>query len=150
MVIDPLSALGLAANIIQFIEFGSKLVSKSVQQYNSVAGSAADKQDVELVTRHVHTLAEDIIGTTTAKGTLSRNEDALKQLAQSCARAASELIVILESLKLGKDVRGGKRMVQSLRQALRSMGQESRIDAFGHKLDDFRSELTLNLVMLTQ
>ncbi|KAL9067262.1 MAG: hypothetical protein Q9157_006872 [Trypethelium eluteriae] len=149
MVLDPLSALGLAANVIQFIEFGSKLVSKSVEQYNSIAGSAANKQDVELVARHVNRLSEDIVGKITAKGTFSRNEDALKQLAQSCAQAASELIGILESLKLETGTKGPKRMMQSLRQAFRSMGQESRIEAFERKLDYFRSELTLNLVMLT-
>ena len=149
-MLDPFSALGLASNIIQFIEFGGKLVSKSAEVYNSAAGSATEQQDIELAARHLRKLCEDLVRTGRAGENWSEDEKALRQLAHSCASSAHELIAILHTLKVEIGTKGVQRRMQSLRLALRSMGQESRIEAFERKLDYFRSELTLHLVILTK
>ena len=55
---DPLTALGLAANIVQFVDFTSKLLSEAHERYKS--GSTADHNDINLLTSDLETLAEDI------------------------------------------------------------------------------------------
>jgi hypothetical protein len=39
MVLDPVSALGIAGNILQFINFASKVLSKGTQYYKSTDGA---------------------------------------------------------------------------------------------------------------
>ncbi|KAH6999580.1 hypothetical protein EDB80DRAFT_883925 [Ilyonectria destructans] len=43
---DPLSALGFAANILQFVDIGYKLVSSVIEVHNSVTGTTSDNFNV--------------------------------------------------------------------------------------------------------
>jgi hypothetical protein len=49
-MMDPLSALSLAGTIIQFADFGSKLLSESLQLYKSSRGTLDANEQLELVT----------------------------------------------------------------------------------------------------
>jgi hypothetical protein len=49
MVLDPLTALGLAGNIVQFVEFGCKAMCKARDINGSVNGSLPEVQDAEAV-----------------------------------------------------------------------------------------------------
>ena len=40
MVLDPLTAIGLAGNIVQFVDFSSKIVGKANKIYESVDGAS--------------------------------------------------------------------------------------------------------------
>ena len=39
MAMEPLSALAIASAVVQFVDFGAKVFSKSVDFYNSTEGS---------------------------------------------------------------------------------------------------------------
>ena len=39
MVLDPLSAVSLAATVVQFVDFSSKIVSKGYHLYTSAGGA---------------------------------------------------------------------------------------------------------------
>lgn len=43
---DPLSSLGVAGNVIQFIDFGIKLVSRFKQIYRSADGALQENNDL--------------------------------------------------------------------------------------------------------
>jgi hypothetical protein len=49
MLPDPVAALGLAANIFQFVEQGCKLVSKGKQLYKSADGALKENVDIEII-----------------------------------------------------------------------------------------------------
>jgi len=49
MLPDPVAALGLAANIFQFVEQGCKLVSKGKQLYKSADGVLKENVDIEII-----------------------------------------------------------------------------------------------------
>lgn len=48
---DPLTALGLASNVVQFIDFGLKVISKARQLGESVDGTLKENSEIEDVTR---------------------------------------------------------------------------------------------------
>jgi hypothetical protein len=49
MVLDPLTALSLAGNILQFIDFAAKVVSKCRGIHKSPDGVLPEDQELELV-----------------------------------------------------------------------------------------------------
>jgi hypothetical protein len=46
---DPITALGVAGTIVQFVDFGIRVVSKSNKIYHSGDGSLAENYDLEKV-----------------------------------------------------------------------------------------------------
>ena len=50
MVLDPLTALGVASNAVQLIEFSSRIVSRGHQIYKSADGTLAKNLKLEAVT----------------------------------------------------------------------------------------------------
>jgi len=61
MAIDPLSALGLAANVVQFIEFTANLISKGHQIHRAADGSLVENLELEAITHHIRRLNDDIL-----------------------------------------------------------------------------------------
>ncbi|KAF7555302.1 hypothetical protein G7Z17_g2296 [Cylindrodendrum hubeiense] len=57
MALDPISAVGLAAGILQFIDFTSRLVSVGREITESYDGTTVEHSDIEAVTRN---LVDDI------------------------------------------------------------------------------------------
>ena len=144
MVLDPFSALGLAGNIVQFVDFASKLFSKSKELYKSSSGATKENQELEDATDTLRRLCAslkkaDQAGSKSA-GRLN-DEDVLRELANNCHVTANELLSALEDLR----ARGPHGKWQSFRQALRTAWKEEKIVAMENKLTSYRSQLTLQL-----
>ncbi|KAI9660945.1 MAG: hypothetical protein M1821_009272 [Bathelium mastoideum] len=153
MVVDPLSALGLAGNIIQFIDFGSKLISQSVEQYRSAVGTSTQYLDLEALTQSLQSVAKglrDSIAGPDKSEIKTKDELALRQLVQSCQSVAADLINILDDLKINPKAHGLNRRAQSLRQAFRSVGADEQIKGLERKLEVYRSQLSLYSISITR
>ena len=92
---DPLSALSLAGNAIQFVDWGTKLASKSVEIYRSAEGASVSNKDlktnlVAIVTR----LEVPKTGQIQSSG-LSKDELALQKLSISCKEVANDLLAVV-------------------------------------------------------
>lgn len=55
---DPLTALGLAGNIVQFIDFSCKILSDSYEIYR--AGSTSEHEEINFIATDLSTLADRI------------------------------------------------------------------------------------------
>ena len=53
---DPLSALGLAASIVQFLTFSKGVLDGTVELYRSVDGATSVNARLEFITRDLHQL----------------------------------------------------------------------------------------------
>ncbi|PSS18373.1 hypothetical protein M430DRAFT_27832 [Amorphotheca resinae ATCC 22711] len=60
--IDPLTALSVASSVIQFVDFGSKLLSFSRQLYKSKEGVLTENVDVKTITEDITTLVKGLRG----------------------------------------------------------------------------------------
>ena len=144
MVLDPFSALGLAGNIVQFVDFASKLFSKSKELYKSSSGATKENQELEDATDTLRRLCASLKkvdqGGSKSAGRLN-DEDVLRALANNCHVTANELLSALEDLR----TRGPHGKWQSFRQALRTAWKEDKILAMENKLASYRSQLTLQL-----
>ncbi|KAF2114525.1 hypothetical protein BDV96DRAFT_522208 [Lophiotrema nucula] len=141
MPVDPFTALGVAGNIIQFLDFSCKLISKGKEIYTSGEGASAVSLEIEVI-------HEDLCNVANALGpqhTISAQDIHLQQLAKACQDVAQDLLNTVRSLKV--DPQAQHRKWKSFRQALKSVWKQSRIEDLEARLDSFRKQLTLHLVL---
>jgi len=142
---EPVSAIGLAGNILQFVEFGIRVVSKGYKIYRSVDGCLVENLDLEIVTSDLVLLQKKI---QTSKPHIIVNEvedddQNLRALTQRCSDLADEL---LEKLNKAK-AQGRFRKWKSLRQAIKSVWSKKDVDEMANRLQSFKSEIQLHLMI---
>jgi hypothetical protein len=57
---DPLTALSIASSVVQFVDFGSKLLSNSRKLYKSSHGILSENLDIEDVTQDLRSLLQGL------------------------------------------------------------------------------------------
>ena len=101
---EILAVIGLVGNIVQFVDFGSKLISKLVQlfQYSEVV--LTENINTETATNHLILLNNKLENAASTTG-----DKALEKLCKSCSSIAVELLGALDKLKEhGGKKRNGK------------------------------------------
>ena len=83
---DPLSALGLASNIIQFVQFAAKLISESQEAYESIDGLSQRHSDLEGIAVDLLNLQQQLLKDASCRAPGAKPSAAEAQL-QSLARS---------------------------------------------------------------
>lgn len=99
---DPFTALGLAANICQFVDYGYKLASGAFELYNSMDGTLSANKILEIIAKDLANLCTELeqASLDSYKGSTSESEAALLPLARACKDMGQELLSVLDDLKL--------------------------------------------------
>lgn len=141
---DPLTALSVAAAVVQFVEFSTKLLSTGVGVYKSVSGVSEVNEEIGRHAENVQSLTNSVIAASVnAPLILSVQEKKIIALAKQCQDISRKLLDLLEDLKVkGK---GARRVVAAARQSLRSMVHADRIENLQKALDRIRSDVNLGL-----
>jgi hypothetical protein len=139
---DPLSALSLAAALVQFVDFTSKIVSKGYHIYNTTDGAIPQNVALEFIVTDLQNLNARL----KHHGTLScatKDEQALEDLSASCTILANELVDRLNKLKVAGDTK--HRKWKSFRQALKTVWSKEELDAMANKLSEYRNQLEFHI-----
>lgn len=99
IMLSPLDALSLAGTIIQFVDFGSKVLLQSRQLYESQTGALSVNQELVLVTSDLFALSQKLPNPE-KNGCLTEEEKALRKLTVACAEISIELSTKLNGLKV--------------------------------------------------
>ncbi|KAF2730145.1 hypothetical protein EJ04DRAFT_586887, partial [Polyplosphaeria fusca] len=142
---DPLSALGLAANIVQFVEFGATVFreTKEIAEHGSTVSSkdlASLAADFSNIAGNIKRNKDDRVAVN-----LSVEEKALCDLAQNCIDLASEIAEALEGVSASSSNRS---TWENVVKALRNRWSRRRTDELARRLGDYRSQLTLRLLLV--
>ncbi|KAH8746655.1 hypothetical protein BGZ57DRAFT_972296 [Hyaloscypha finlandica] len=145
---DPLTALGLASNIVQLITFASSLVSKTREISKSANGALVENLELEAIASNLQELSRGIRGlrsrqesyVRSTKGTAAERH--LEELCEGCEMVSGQLLVVIRGL------RSDARHVSwsSFRQALLSVWKEKRIDALVERLERYRCQIDTALL----
>jgi hypothetical protein len=141
---DGISAFALAANILQFIEFGQKLTSKSKEIYNSASGQTVTQAEIDLIYVDLSTITGRLAVRIPSP---DRADEQMNRMASACWSVAQELLGITKDLKDQHNLRRHKRWA-SIRAAFNDIGKSSRLAELRDRLRAFREELTFHLVVL--
>ena len=127
-MLDPFTAVSLASSVVQFTDFGIKLVIGSIELHNSANGLNAERSNLELKTNHVRKLADKVIALeddeddedeVDGRRTFGRSNQ-LSQLAKACNVIAEDLLSVLDDLKV-KKLAGAGRKWESFRKAVTAL-----------------------------
>jgi hypothetical protein len=149
MVLDPLSALSVAASAVQFIDFARIIVCKSKALYLSTDGLLQENKRTETVTMRLKELAERVkalenppLSNSDANPTDSR----LQPICMECGCISTELLQRLHQLKVPHQSK--HRKWKSFRQALKSVWSKRELDNMANRLSELRSELDTEVLNL--
>ena len=133
-----LAVIGLVGNIVQFVDFSGKLLSKSIELYRSYDGSLAENVDIETTAKHLAVLNKKLKDDASTVG-----DESLQNLSRSCQKAAIDLLVALDKVK----VKNRQQKWESIRKALRSVWSKEEIRELEQRLAKFKQELNLHVVV---
>ena len=138
---DPLTALGIASSVVQFVDFTSKLVSDSYELYKSNCSVVEATSSLEALTSNLIAVSDDLSRSLEASKSIPAE---LEVLCKNCVAEASKLLSVLESLKVeGSD----RRIWKSFKTALKTVWSQNKIDSFQRRLDSFRQQITMTIVV---
>ncbi|KAH7131233.1 hypothetical protein EDB81DRAFT_950572 [Dactylonectria macrodidyma] len=146
---DPINAFQVAAAVIGLVDFGSRLLSDTIEIYQSASGHTA--RDVELTT-----LSEDLSSLSeqlqnhleAASSTSSASESTLRALSARSIDASNKLKSAIGELQANKP--GSSKIstaANSLASALKAIWKKSEIEALKENLLEIRSQITITTLV---
>jgi hypothetical protein len=146
---DPLTALSLAGNIVQFIEFGSKLLSQSRELYRSSRGSLAADHELHLVTSDLRALVLKLRNDASSPRPSGFQPDA-EETSSNFSKVCNEAIALAEEILSrlnGLKVTGKHRAWASFRQAIKAAWSEKEKDNLTKRLLTLKSALETRVLL---
>lgn len=117
-MLDPLTAISLASSVVQFTDFGIKLLTGSIKLYKTSNGVDVDHADLETKIDQARKLAKRVMLPFHKTGEpMSEDEEELRGLVKSCDAIASDLLSVLHDLRVKKPP-GPGRMLESFRKVV--------------------------------
>jgi hypothetical protein len=137
-----LAVLGLAGNIVQFVDFGIRLFRELKELYKSAEGAKAEHLALEAKTTDLKYLAQKLQQTV---GPATQDDIALGKLAAGCEKLACELLGVLDKLKVKKEQ---TQKLASFQQVLIFVLKEKHVRALENRLEKYREQLANRLIYI--
>lgn len=142
---EAVAAVGLAGNIVQFVEFGCKLLSTSNQIRTSRQGLADDYTTIQIITTDLRELCTALT-TSITQSSLVTQDRHIAPLGAQCLQIAEQLLSAVARLKPKK----GNSRWNCFRAALKTVWKHDEIDRMMLQLNGLRMELMLRMQFASQ
>ncbi|KAI1405706.1 hypothetical protein F4819DRAFT_376640 [Hypoxylon fuscum] len=141
---EAVAVVGLASNVLQFVEITAKLIRISNELRNDAASS--ENQDHRVIATHFEALAQGIKTSARAisqtSATASSEDKALQPVADRCCELANDLLGRLQKCGIQPGQNGSR--FQRTKVAFKSLWNKKEIVEISNRLQLFRSELNLH------
>lgn len=97
---DPVTCLGIASAIVQFVDFATKLVSEGEELYNSANGTSKENSELKNITLDLSSMSQKLSLPTRPGKRISKDEIEFRKVAASCKDVADEFLGVLDSIKV--------------------------------------------------
>jgi hypothetical protein len=153
---DPLTAFGLAANVVQFVTFAAGLISKPREVHNLAKGTTNDVLILDTIYTELLALSSKLevssqidpdITIVPGKSALVDHTVAISKLSQTCKNDCTKLLEALRKLR-GRD--GPKSRWKSFKIALNTIWKSDEIAALEKRLHNIQTTLTLHICAVTR
>jgi len=143
-MLDPLSAISLAGNIAQFVDFSSSIVSRTRELTKSAYRTTQEAYNAEILIRDLVRITEQVKNgaKTASASSLAEEDKALENLCGGCIILSKRMIKRLEKLKLEEGA--GKR--QAFLHALKSVWSQRELESEESQLAIYRSQLEFRVL----
>ncbi|OCL07618.1 hypothetical protein AOQ84DRAFT_222678 [Glonium stellatum] len=141
---DPLNALSCAGTIVQFVDFSTRILSRTYELYKSPNSIITVNQELDLVATDLFQLSQKLrvsVRDVTAPDT--EDERMLENLCLASSEIATELTTRLNDLR----VQGKHRKWKSFQQAIKSVWSERDIMELTQRLSTLRDSVQIHVVV---
>lgn len=135
---DPFSALGFAANVVQFIDCAWRLVSETRAIAKSMDGCSEE-------TRLLIDIIDDMEASNAALDNIASEDSNLRQIIRQCKTLSRTLMTILKTMTTDED----QSQWTSFRAALRGMWKKSEIESLFENVSRLRMRILEHLSTIT-
>lgn len=148
--ITALTAISLAGNVAQFVDYALKIVSKGKEAYKSVDGVTDKNSDIERVTDELLASSKRLSGSLANCRTEPNDSAAIKEdagliaIAQSCEKIAGSLLNLLDTFKVEP---GKLRRLRSLGQALKAAWKKDEVEQLEATLRSYQRQLDTRIIV---
>ncbi|KAL8835402.1 MAG: hypothetical protein Q9170_003330 [Blastenia crenularia] len=144
-MLDPLTAIALAGNVVQFVQFGCTLVANTHEIYKSPSGALEQDLETEAVTNRILESIEELDdGREKASyGKKTSSERRLVEIAEACTEIAKDIVQRLEKLKL----RESNSVWASISKALKAVWSREELNTLTKRLKAYISELETTILI---
>ena len=132
---DPCTALSLFCNIVQVVDFSTKVVKKCRELYKN--GVSSENQEIEEMAKHLTDLHTNL--DLTDRGGI----DDLLDLGSKCSQTAQELIAEVRELS----VNGPHRKRQIVGKTIKAIWKRSAIEDIQKRLENYRKLLDSRILV---
>jgi hypothetical protein len=142
---EPLSALAVACAVIQFVDFGLKLVGTGLAVYKSTDGAPEEVVQTEALAAHAEQLSKRLASSRQALilDTGAQDEAKLREMASRSEKLANEIVAILSK------IRGEPHKTWSaVRTSMLLKLNEGNVKNLQTRLDAVKSEILLQLLCM--
>lgn len=150
---DPLSALSLAGNIIQFVDFGTRLFAEGQELYKSEAGRLKADEELELVINDLSALVRKIQKAVPpnapdmSQAISDEDKEQLTTFENIChetVKVAKEILTKLGKLKV--EGTKGKRKWQVFHQIILRTWTKDEVDGLLKRLSTLETALEMRII----
>ena len=138
---DPFTAIGLAAAVCQFVDFGTKLIKGGCEIYYSTTGTTEENASLETIISELSIWSTKL----SCSGSAARSEErAIRSLAGECQKLSRK---ILEFIEKGRP-KNQKSRIQVVFAVLRGKWHDRDKRQLLETLEYCRSQLSIQLAAL--
>lgn len=144
---EPFAALGAAAAILQFVDFGTKVLAKTHELKSSASDALVENITIELWVTDLKAVADKLETAPAAiHGLPPGDQSELQKLVSACHPLCKELLALLERLKKSHDTFSST--WDALRKSSRSIWHKGKLASLQSQLDSIRSQINLKLLSM--
>lgn len=151
---DPITAVALAGNILQFAQFTGGLLNETRKLYVSADGATETSLHIQGVCESLNDFNRKIQTQTILPAhnglPMSEHSTALADCAKACQAECTQLLEIMNKLKVPTSKDRGKRSWKSFRVALEGVSNKDEIERLRARLADRQRRMTLLLSAANQ
>ncbi|KAI1880155.1 hypothetical protein JX265_001776 [Neoarthrinium moseri] len=134
---EAFAAIGLTGNLIQFVDYAVKAMSRVYELYTSASGATRANQDIEFLTRSMKDLTSGL-SINKPLDQLSKTEESLNRLVMECRKWTDDLLALLDKIKTRHSrsrLEAVKAMVRNIRKNDDKMRLEKGLASCRQQLD---------------
>ncbi|KAK0735942.1 hypothetical protein B0T21DRAFT_365970 [Apiosordaria backusii] len=142
---EPIAALAVAGNVLQFVEFAGKLFSNTREVFLSARGTSAESAHLEDICQK---LLDFTARLRSSKFSLhsTHKTDPIVKCAEACEQDCEALLAITTKLRAKAQLKSKTSQCwASFKIAILEVWKASEVEAIRSRISDHRSEITLHL-----
>ncbi|KAJ9131629.1 p-loop containing nucleoside triphosphate hydrolase [Pleurostoma richardsiae] len=144
---EALVAVGLAGNVVQFVQFASQLIQEAISIRRSGSPSSAPelRKLADSLTRQAQVLRTQLATGAQAQS-LGPEDKYVLDVAAECEDAGNKFVAYLDEF-IKQNPSTKPKVLQSVQASFKFFWRQQKIDEFAAKLDKLRSALSLGTIL---